>query len=236
MEKPVETIRVALDGTRNMLECARRNSGSRLIYLSTMEVYGSPSDGEKIKESHGTDLDTMSVRTSYPESKRMCEALCKAYSSEYGVGVQILRLTQTFGPGVLWTDGRVFAEFARCAVEGRDIVLKTKGLTERCYLYTADAVRSIFTVLLSDRCNDVYNVANEDTYCSIFEMAELVANKIAGGRIRVRVEEDEKAASVYAPTLHMNLDTAKIRELGWKPEKNLLEMFKSMISDMNSGE
>ncbi len=45
----------------------------------------------------------------------------------------VLRLTQTFGPGVQYDDGRVFAEFARCAIEGRDIVLKTKGEIKREY-------------------------------------------------------------------------------------------------------
>ena len=46
---------------------------------------------------------------------------------------------QTFDSGVNYNDKQVFAEFARCVVEKRDIVLKTKGEMERCYLYTADA-------------------------------------------------------------------------------------------------
>lgn len=38
-------------------------------------------------------------------------------------------------------------------------------------------------------CNKVKKWSNEDTYCSIYEMAEMVADRIAGGKIKVRIEE-----------------------------------------------
>lgn len=128
---PVETIDVAITGTKNILEFARVNPVESFVYLSSMEVYGTPQTDEKIIETHGTDLNTMQVRTCYPESKRMCENLCVAYGSEYQFPVKIVRLTQTFGPGVDYHDGRVFAQFARCRIEHRDIVLNTAGKTKR---------------------------------------------------------------------------------------------------------
>ena len=69
----------------------------------------------------------------------------------------------------------LFAEFARCAIEKRNIVLKTKGETERCYLDISDAVSAILTVLLNGKIGEIYTAANEETYCSIYEMAKLVA-------------------------------------------------------------
>ena len=111
IETPVETVMTAVEGTVNMLEFARANNAKGFVYLSSMEVYGTPSTDEKIDEKHSTNLDTMSVRTCYPESKRMCESLCASYASEYGVPAMVVRLTQTFGPGVEYNDGRVFAEF-----------------------------------------------------------------------------------------------------------------------------
>lgn len=91
-----------------------------------MEVYGYPQSDEKIFETSGTNIDTMDVRSCYPESKRLCENLCVAYSREYDLPINILRLTQTFGPGVEYNDGRIFAEFARCVLENKDICLKQK--------------------------------------------------------------------------------------------------------------
>lgn len=235
VDQPVETIFTAVDGTRRALEFAKNNDVRAFLYLSTMEVYGTPADDGKIDERHGTDLDTMQPRSCYPESKRLCEVLCASWQKEYGVPVRVLRLTQTFGPGVLYDDGRVFAEFARCAIEERDIILKTAGLTCRSYLYTADAVSAMLTVLLRGDPGEAYNGANESTYCSIREMAELVAAECADGKIGVRIEEEADPGRLgYAPTLHMNLDTAKLQALGWKPVRGLAEMYRRMIAYMKA--
>lgn len=232
IEKPMEIIDTAIEGTKRVLKLAEINKVSAMVYLSTMEVYGTPLTDEKIDERHATNLNSMSVRSCYPESKRMCENICVSYQKEYAVPTVVLRLTQTFGPGVQYNDGRVFAEFARCAIEGRDIVLKTKGETKREYLHVNDAVNAIFTALIKGQPGEAYNVANEDTYCSIYEMAELVAGRCAGGRISVQIQEEDSSKYGYAPTLHMNLDTSKLRNLGWMPEHDLEETFRDMIADM----
>lgn len=228
---PVETIHTAFIGTDNLLNLAVQKQVKSFVYLSTMEVYGTPETSEKITEDHASNLNTMAVRSCYPISKRMCENLCCSYSAEYGVPVNVIRLTQTFGPGVAYDDGRVFAEFARCAVEKKDIILHTDGKTERNYLYIADAIRAILTVMLKSDAGEAYNAANEETYCSILEMAELVADKIAGGTIKVRIEAvDNLNQFGYAPVLHMNLETSKLRALGWKPVVDLEESYRRMIS------
>lgn len=233
VNNPVETTFVAIDGTRHLLEFARMQKNlKRFIYLSTMEVYGTPQTDEKINENQGTDINTMNVRSCYPESKRMCENLCTSYMNEYGVPVNVLRLIQTFGPGVDYNDSRVFAEFARCVIENRDIILKTAGLTKRSYLYTEDAVSAILTVMEKGMIGEAYNAANESTYCSIREMAELVANKVADGKISVKIEEQDISKFGYAPTLRMNLDSSKLRALGWMPKTGLEEMYKKMIATM----
>lgn len=232
IEQPTEIIMTALEGTKNLLDIARLSNVKGFAFLSTMEVYGAPATDEKIDEKHSTNLDTMKVRSCYPESKRLCENLCSAYSSEYGVPTKVIRLTQTFGPGVVYDDGRVFAEFARCAIEKRNIVLHTKGETKRCYLATDDAADAILTILYKGGVGEAYNVANEETYCSIYEMASLVASKCADNEISVVIEETNAEKLGYAPVLHMNLDTTKLRNLGWEPTQNLEEMFKSMIESM----
>lgn len=232
--EPAEVIYTSVEGTRRMLEFARSNPVKSFVFLSTMEVYGAPLSDDKIDEKHGTDLNTMSVRSSYPESKRLCESLCAAYFAEYLVPARVVRLTQTIGPGVEYDDPRVFAEFARCAIEGRDIVLHTEGDTKRSYLYLADACAAILTVLAEGKNGEAYNAANEGTYCSIREMAETVATQAAGNRIMVRIEPDrelEKARG-YASVLKMNLDTTKLRELGWKPETGLCAMYRRMMDCM----
>lgn len=214
VNQPVETILTAIRGTGNLLELARAKSVSGMVYLSSMEVYGHPEKGHKVTEDEIGSLLPLDVRNSYPISKIQCESLCCAYAREYGVPVMSARLTQTFGPGANYNDGRVFAEFARCVVEKRDIVLKTKGETERCYLYTADAATAILTILLKGSSGQAYNVANESTYCSIAEMAEKVARQ---GGINVRYDIQDERANGYPSTLYMYLDTSLLQSLCWKP-------------------
>ena len=232
VSQPVEIIMTAILGTRRVLEFAKVNPVDSFVFLSTMEIYGAPQQNTKINETFPNNIDSMNVRSSYPESKRMCENLCAAYLKEYGVPTKVVRLTQTFGNGVDYNDQRVFAEFARCVLEKKDIVLKTKGRTKRSYLFTDDAADAILTVLLNGANGEAYNAANEDTYCSILEMAELVAEHFGGPNTKVRIEEDNIEQLGYAPQLYMDLDTQKLRNLGWKPQKGLAEMYQEMLIDM----
>lgn len=229
VNNPVETINTAVNGTINILKFAKNKAVKGFVFLSTMEVYGFPERGHRVKENEGGSFDSAVVRNCYPLSKQTCESLCVSYASEYGVPARVLRLTQTFGPGIDYNDGRVFAEFARCAIEGRNIVLKTKGETERSYLYTLDAVSAILTVLLKGKDGEIYTAANEDTFCSIYEMARMVADM---GGINVLIEEQDTSKMGYANTLHMDLDTSKLKSLGWKPKYGLKEMYANLLDSL----
>lgn len=229
IEQPVETIETAVYGTKNLLELAREKKVKGFLYLSTMEVYGYPSKGHKVKESDVCSIEPLRIRNSYPMGKLMCENLCCAYMQEYEIPVKILRLTQTFGPGIDYDDKRVFAEFARCAVEHRTIVLHTEGKTSRSYLYTADAVTAMLITLLKGKNGQAYNVANEKTYCTIREMAEIVAQI---GNLKVEIEKTDITAFGYADTLYMDLDTSLLEGLGWKANYGLKEMYERMIEGM----
>lgn len=226
---PVETINTAINGTYNTLKFAKRKNVESFVYLSSMEIYGTPTKGTKISENNAGQFDTQKIRNSYPLSKQLCENLCSSFANEYDLNVKNIRLTQTFGPGVEIEDGRVFAEFARCAINRENIILKTKGKTERSYLYTVDAVVGILLVLLKGEKGQSYNIANEKTYCSIYDMAKMVGNNYG---IKVNVEEQDVSKMGYADVLYMNLDTTKIKNLGWNAKYDLLEMFERMIDVM----
>ena len=205
-----------------------------MVYLSSLEVYG-VTDPEKksIKENEYGYIEQMVPRSSYSEGKRMAECLCISYGHEYGVPVKIVRLSQTFGPGVSYSDNRVFAQFARCAIENQDIVLKTKGETYRNYCYIRDAVTGILCVLLKGNFNEAYNIANKDTGISICDMAHMIADDIADKKINVVFDiADDIAKLGYGPTIKISLDTDKIEQLGWKAEVGLKDAFERMIQSM----
>ena len=215
VEKPVETIKTAVLGTMNLLELAKKEKAQGFVYLSSMEVYGYPEKGHKVTEDEIGKLLPLNVRNCYPVGKLQCESMCASYASEYSLPVMIARLTQTFGFGTDKDDKRVVAEFARCAREKEDIVLKTKGETERSYLHVSDAASAILSILLKGQPGEAYNVADEDSYISIAGMAEKVAAKSG---IKVVYDISDSAPNLYLNTLYMDLDTAKLRNLGWKAQ------------------
>ena len=228
---PVETIRTALDGTRHVLELGQNKQVKGMVYLSSLEVYGVPDGGlNSVKEEDYGYIDPLSVRSSYSEGKRMAECLCVAYADEYQVPVKIVRLSQTFGAGVAYEDGRVFAEFARCVIEKRNIVLHTAGNTLRTYCYTADAVNGILTVLARGEKGQAYNISNKDTGVTIREMAEIVCHTFPESGIAVTFDMPADLQSYgYNPEMVIRLNTDKLEQLGWRAQVSLPEMYRRMI-------
>lgn len=227
---PVETVESIFNMTDSLLSLAKENSAS-FIFLSTMEVYGNPLTEDYITEDHASNLNNLDIRSSYPEAKRLAETLVASYAKEYSVDAKIIRLTQTFGPGVEYDDKRVFAEFARCIIEKKDIVLKTKGDTKRCYLYTIDAITAIFYVLFKGKAGEAYNAANIETYCSIYDMATYLIHSF-NSSIKVLIKENDD--NPYTKKQFMKLDVQKLCSLGWKAHYNLRDMYLNMIEAMSS--
>lgn len=234
VDYPVETIKTALCGTENILEFARKSKISSMVYLSSLEIYGVLDFSiDKVTENMSGELDCMSVRSSYSEGKRMAECLCAAYASEFSVPVKVARLSQTFGPGVSYNDNRVFAQFARCIIEGKNIVLKTDGSTTRNYCYTQDAIAAIFTILLKGNSGEAYNVANESTDISIKEMAEMLiaCYPNSGANLVFDIAPDATKLG-YNPKMKICLSTQKLQKLGWSAKIGLEQMFNNLIESM----
>jgi dTDP-glucose 4,6-dehydratase len=232
---PVETIFTAIDGTKNVLELAREKKVKGMVYLSSLEVYGVPQteDGVVTEKDYGY-IEQLSTRSSYSEGKRMVECLCASYAGEYDIPIKIARLSQTFGAGVEYDDGRVFAEFARCAVEKKNIVLHTPGNTLRTYCYTRDAVDAILTVMLKGNTGEAYNVTNKNTAVTIREMAQTVCETFPDSGISVEFDMPEDLTSFgYNPEMVIRLDTTRLENLGWTATVDLKEMFIRMIQSFN---
>lgn len=231
---PVETIDISFVGTKNILELARSKASAGVVYVSSMEAYGNP--GEATARTTEKDLgyiDNLSVRSCYSEGKRFCECLCACYAAEYSVPVKIARLAQTFGAGVSTEETRVFAQFARSAMNGTDIVLHTQGRSYGNYCYTADVVSGLLTILLQGENGQAYNVVCEAATMRIAEMAEMVASRLAEGRIKLVFDIPESALTYgYAPDVVMRLDGSKLRSLGWEPRiaPDLETMYRRMIA------
>ena len=236
VEKPVETIATALDGTRNLLQQCIDKNLKGFVYLSSLEVYGAfNSDNEirNVTENDAGYINVLSVRSSYSEGKRMVENICAAYASEYNIPVKVVRLCQTFGAGVEYNDNRVFAQFARAVIEKKNIVLKPKDETIRNYCYTTDAISGILVVLANGSVGESYNIANMQTTISIADMAQKFCSMYVESGSKVVFDIAENAESLgYNPILKIQLDSIKLQNLGWNAEIGFERMCERLVDSM----
>lgn len=229
--QPVETMNTVYQGTQEVLRFAKEYHLESVVFASTLEIYGTiEDDSHTIMEHCQGYLNPLDIRSSYPLAKRAAEGLCHNYAQEYHLPVKIARLAQTFGAGVTKTDNRVFAQFARSILNGQDIILHTKGELCRCYCYTIDAISAMLYVLLKGTNGEAYNVANEGTYISIFNMAQFVAKTFNPKNVSVLIQPLEEQG--YSPTTKLRLNTSKIQALGWKPKYSLHDMFSRLIASL----
>ena len=228
IEKPVETIDSIVGGTKNVLSIAKDNNVKGMIYLSSMEMYGTM-DAEHVTEEQLGYINPKKVRSSYSEGKRFAELLCYSYSQEYNVPVKIARIAQTFGPGISKEENRVYRVFADAVIKGEDIVLKSKGTTIINYSYTTDTVIGLLFLLFNGKNGDSYNLVGNKTNMTILDSAKWLAEEFTKNRSNVVIDIPKQNAG-FAPDNKMVLSNEKIVALGWKPEFSLKDGYRNLIS------
>jgi UDP-glucuronate decarboxylase len=198
-QHPLETIDANIWGLRSLLEFYRGSSTLRgLLFFSSSEIYGDPDSAAiPTTEDYRGYVACLGPRACYDESKRFGETLCYVFSRQYGLPVTIARPFNNFGPGMRVDDRRLPADFARCVLESRDIVILSDGTPTRTFCYVADAEAGYLLCLLH-REFDAFNIGTERPEIMVRDFAELyrdIAADIFG--YRGRVEYSKSSDSDY---------------------------------------
>jgi nucleoside-diphosphate-sugar epimerase len=167
---PIETLDVGSIGTRNALDLARCYD-ARFVLASTSEVYGDPLVHPQPEDYYG-NVNCVGPRAVYDEAKRFAETLTITYHRMYGVNTGIVRIFNTYGPGLRPADGRVVSNFLVQAMEGKPITVYGDGSQTRSFCYVEDEVRGIIALADSDVVDPV-NIGNDGEY-TMLQLAELV--------------------------------------------------------------
>lgn len=224
---PVGVMKANLLGVMTLLDYGVEHGLKRFVFVSSGEVYGEGCDGEW-RENDSGYVDSMSVRSCYPSSKRAAETLCVAYSQQFRVECLVARLCHTYGPNFTDTDNRVYAQFIRNVLNREDIVMKSNGEQYRSWLYVVDCVSALFHILINGKDGEAYNVASRDSNITIKDLAEIIAKSV--GR-KVVIDIPRNGIINTHPITKAVFDTSKIESLGWKPsfgiEQGLINTIKS---------
>lgn len=233
LEFPMTTISTALEGAKSVLDLALKNKAAA-VFLSSLEVYGfTGTDKEELYETDGGYIDCTNVRSSYSESKRMCECMFASYAKQYGIHTNIARLTATFGRGVSKTDKRVFAQFAQSIINKQNIVLKSTGESVRDYCDAEDAATAMLYILVKGEAGEAYNVANMDTVISIKDMALMFTELYpeSGSKLVFDLSVDATKLG-YNAVMRNVINSQKLLALGWKPVFGMDDMIKHLIESI----
>ena len=222
---PVDTMWGHIQGTRNVLERASVKKAEKILYVSTVEVYGEWKSEQGIKEDDMGPMHCDNARACYPEAKRMCETMLASYEAQYDIPYIGVRLCHTFGPGIVLDDGRAFSEFIRNVIHGEDIVLQSDGSAERTYTYVADAIGAML-LAFTKGTEHYYNIANLNNLISIRDLAQLIASLDPKGKVQVRYANETEQKLKYLPFKLGIMDIQRITELGWRAQVGLNDAFR----------
>jgi nucleoside-diphosphate-sugar epimerase len=177
LHDPDEYIDVNLKGLLRVVDLARLNPGTRIIFASSSTVYGNR------PESFCRESDHASPITVYALSKYAGEHLLAMYSQMYGLDYVCLRLFNVYGPRQSPDHpyANVTCKFSAAAACGCPIQLFGDGKQSRDFVFVDDAVSAF--LLLSEPCRDrIYNVGTGiDTSIKslIAELERLTGKRLA---------------------------------------------------------
>ncbi|NQV57558.1 MAG: NAD-dependent epimerase/dehydratase family protein, partial [Rhodospirillales bacterium] len=124
---PLETLEVAISGTRNMLELADAKD-ARLVFFSSSEIYGDPDPKHvPMSESYRGNVSCQGPRACYDESKRVGETLCYIFHTRNGTATNTIRPFNVYGPGMQEADYRVLPNFASRVKAGEPLHIYGSG-------------------------------------------------------------------------------------------------------------
>jgi dTDP-glucose 4,6-dehydratase len=211
---PIQTLKVGTLGTHNVLGLARAK-GARMILASTSEVYGDP-EVHPQPESYWGHVNPVGPRGVYDEAKRVAEAFTMAYHRNHGLDTRIVRIFNTYGPGMRVNDGRAIPNFATQAIRGEPITVYGDGSQTRSLCYVDDLIEGILRLLASDEVLPV-NIGNQEEI-TMLQLAEEVR---AAAASQSRIEHRE--LPVDDPRQRCP-DTTRARQiLGWEATVPLAE-------------
>ncbi len=213
---PVQTVKTCVHGAINMLGLAKRIH-AKILQASTSEVYGDPVIHPQV-ESYWGNVNPIGIRSCYDEGKRCAETLFSCYRLQCNLSVKIVRIFNTYGPGMHPNDGRVVSSFILQALQNKDITIFGDGQQTRSFCYRDDLINGMMLMMATpDEVTGPINLGNPVEF-TILQLAELII-ELTNSKSKIKM-------------LPLPADNPKQRrpditkaqaELNWSPETPLRE-------------
>ena len=212
---PDEFVHTNCDGTNVVMDVARRLEVSRILHISTDEVYGS------IEEGSFTEDDPLTPRSPYSASKAGSDLVALSYFTTYGLPVLITRSSNNFGP--YQYPEKVIPLFVTNLLDGRKVPLYGDGMNVRDWCYVEDNCAGVDLVLRKGEIGEIYNIGAGNE----------IPNRVLTEKILELLGTDESMIDYVEDRLghdrRYSIATDKVEALGWRPTRNLDEALAATV-------
>ena len=218
IEAPQDYFSTNVQGTLNVLECARQCAVKRFVYAASSSCYGIP-------DSYPTP-ESAPIRPQYPYAltKYMGEELVMHWAQTYQLPAVSLRLFNVYGPRVRTNGayGAVFGVFLAQKAHGKPFTVVGDGTQTRDFTYVTDVAGAFVKAAESSLSGEIMNVGSGGHY-SVNYLVELL-----GGEPIYIPKRPGEPDCTFA-------DTGKISELlGWKPKVSFEQGVQNMVAHLDA--
>lgn len=207
-----------------MCEFAIANK-AKFLFASTSECYGDPLVHPQNEEYRG-NVSTTGPRSIYDEAKRFGETIVAAFGRSKGLDGRIVRIFNTYGPGMNLNDGRVVVNFIKQAMANEPITIFGDGTQTRSLCYVSDLIAGLILLMNKPHTSgEIVNLGNPGEY-TIMEPAQIIKKYLkSGSEIVISRELPQDDPKKRRP------DIAKAKKLlGWEPKLELSEGLGSYLN------
>jgi len=223
---PVKTIKTNVMGTIHMLGLSKRVHAPILL-ASTSEVYGDPLEHPQ-KESYWGNVNPIGPRSCYDEGKRVAETLAMSYRTSNGVDAKIVRIFNTYGPRMLFDDGRVVSNFIIQALLGQDLTIYGEGTQTRSFCYVDDLLEGIVRTMNKNGFSGPVNLGNPNEMTMLALAEQIVQSTGSKSKlVRRALPKDDPARR------RPDIGLAQ-KELGWSPTIDIKIGLQKTIADFEA--
>jgi len=222
--KPLETMRINLEGSVNVFKSAIEANVKHMVYASSSEVYGEPRELPIREDSVKGPVSTYGV------SKLAAEIYAKAHNHEFDADIKIVRFFNVYGQGQ--SDNFVVPIFLNNALANKPIQVFGNGNQTRCFTYVEDAVEGLLKVVEKGKTGEAYNIGNNQP-TTMLELAKLI-KEITGSSSEIIKAGFGKDTRLKEREIEYRVpDISKIESLGWKPTTMVREGIKKILELRN---
>ncbi|GAB3206549.1 NAD-dependent epimerase/dehydratase family protein [Marinactinospora thermotolerans] len=235
VDKPLQSLRINLHGTENVVEAAASH-GARFLVASTSEVYGK-NDADGLTEDADRILGSpLKSRWSYAAAKGLDELVAYIYGQETGLPCVITRFFNIVGPRQTGRYGMVVPRFVAQALAGEPITVYGDGTQRRCFGSVFDIIPAMVRLMDTPAAyNQAVNLGGMEEV-SIKGLAERVI-ELTGSTSEVRLVSYEDAyGEGYEDMQRRMPDTSLAADLiGYEPQRRLDDIITSIIEYKRAG-